>query len=404
MPDTQPAVMDAPALLAAPRLTPAITLAMATAAGFAAANVWYNQPMLGVIAADLHASSRQVALIPTATQIGFATGIMFLLPLGDRMDRRTLILRQLVWLTLALLAAAAAPGPVLLILASAAIGTGACIAQQIIPFAAELAPPERRGRVVGMVMSGLLTGILMGRVLSGAVAHHFGWRAMFLLAAVLAVLMGAMLAWMLPRSRPSVSSSYRGLLFSLVSLARAHRGLRRATLVQAGLFGGFSAFWSVLALKLQAPPLSLGSDVAGLFGILGAAGVTIATVAGRLSDRHGPRGVIGAGIGLTAVGFVVLAVWTTLPGLIAGLILIDLGVQGAQIANQSVIYALQPDARGRLNTVFMVGMFIGGAIGSGVAGFGWVAAGWPAVCAVGFALSMVSLAAHLIGYRGRYRA
>jgi predicted MFS family arabinose efflux permease len=394
MPDARPSLPLA--TTDRPRLTPGITLAMATAAGFAAANVWYNQPMLGVIAAGLHAPTHLIALVPTATQIGFAIGILFLLPLGDRMDRRTLILRQLIWLTVALLAAAAAPGPATLIAASSAIGAGASIGQQIIPFAAELAPPERRGRVVGMVMSGLLSGILLGRVLSGAVAEHFGWRAMFLLAAGLAVLMGGLMAWTLPRSRPSAGGSYGRLLFSLVDLIRAHRGLRRATLIQGGLFGGFSAFWSFLALELAAPPLSLGSGVAGLFGVLGAAGVAVATLAGRLSDRHGPRGVIGAGIALTATGFVVLAAWPTLAGIIAGLMLVDVGVQAAQVANQSVIYALQPDARGRLNTVFMTGMFIGGALGSGAAGIGWAKAGWTAVCAVGFALAMLALAVHTI--------
>ncbi len=394
MPDTQPAVQAAP-----PPLTARLTLAMATAAGFAAANVWYNQPMLGVIARDLAAPTQLVALIPTATQVGFATGIVLLLPLGDRMDRRTLLLRQLVWLTLALLAAAVAPGPLTLIAASAAIGAGACIAQQIVAFVADLAPAQSRGQAVGTVMSGLLSGILLGRLLSGVVAQHAGWRAMFFAAAALALLMGALLGWMLPRSRPKVRGSYSGLLFSLVELVRAHRALRRATLTQAGLFGGFSAFWSLLALKLQAPPLELGSEVAGLFGVLGAAGVMVATFAGRLSDRHGPRGVIGVGIALTAASFVVMALWPGLPGLIAGLVLLDLGVQSAQVANQSVIYALQPDARGRLNTVFMTGMFAGGAVGSGAAGLGWTLAGWPAVCGVGFLLALGSLAAHLPGGR-----
>jgi len=386
----------APPLQAAPRLTPRVTLAMAVAAGCAAANVWYNQPMLGVIAADLGVSSRAVALIPTATQIGFAGGIVLLLPLGDRMDRRTLILRQLVFLTCALLAAALAPSIGALIAASAAVGMGACIAQQIIPFAAELAPPQARGRAVGTVMSGLLLGILLGRVLSGAVARHFGWRAMFFLAAGIAVLMGVMLRLLLPRSRPQIRASYRLLLASLLDLIRTQPALRRATLIQAGMFGGFAAFWSVLALRLQAPPLSLGSDVAGLFGIVGAAGVMVATLAGRLADRYGPRGVISAGIALSGASFVVLTLWPGIPGLIAGLILLDLGVQGTQIANQSIIYALQPEARGRLNTVFMTGMFIGGAIGSGCAGVGWTLAGWPAVCGIGLALALGSLVAHLL--------
>jgi predicted MFS family arabinose efflux permease len=398
MPDTQPALLPSPDI-DTHRLTPGLILAMATAAGFAAANVWYNQPMLGVIATDLRAPTHLIALIPTATQIGFATGIMLLVPLGDRMDRRTLILRQLAWLTFALLAAALSPGPLALIVASAGIGAGACIAQQIIPFAAELAPPARRGRVVGMVMSGLLTGILLGRVLSGAVAEHFGWRAMFFLAAGLAVLMGVLLRLMLPRSRPSVSGSYGNLLLSLLDLARRHRALRRATLIQAGLFGGFSAFWSFLALKLAAPPLNLGSDVAGLFGVLGAAGVAVATLAGRIADRHGPRWVIGGGAAMVAAGFVVLAVWPNLPGIIVGLMLVDVGAQAAQIGNQTVIYALQPDARGRLNTVFMTVIFIGGALGSGAAGLGWVRAGWTAVCGVGFVFALGALAVHAISAR-----
>jgi predicted MFS family arabinose efflux permease len=391
----------APDRIAAPPpvLTPRVTLVLAVAAGCAAANVWYNQPMLGVIGADLGVSSRAVALIPTATQIGFAAGILLLVPLGDRMDRRTLILRQFVWLTFSLLGAALAPGAAALIVASAAIGVGACIGQQVIPFAAELAAPGARGRTVGTVMSGLLLGILLSRVLSGAVARHAGWRAMFFLAAGIAVLVAIMLAATLPRSRPQVTSSYKGLLVSLLALIRAHPKLRRATLVQAGLFGGFSAFWSVLALELAPPPLALGSDVAGLFGIVGAAGVAAASVAGRLSDRHGPRRVVGAGIALVAASFVVFALWPTLSGLLAGLVLLDLGLQAATIANQSIIYALQPEARGRLNTVFMTGMFIGGAIGSGAAGFGWTAAGWPAVCAVGMALALGALAAHLLPAR-----
>ena len=385
---------DAPAGLA-----PRVLAAMAVAAGVVAANVWYNQPMLGLIARDLHASSGQVAMIPTATQIGFGIGILLLLPLGDRMDRRRLILRQFAGLTLALVAASLAPGATALILASVVVGASGCIAQQIVPFAAELAAPALRGRAVGTVMSGLFTGILLGRVLSGSVAEHFGWRAMFGVAAVLAVLVGAMLAAVLPHSRPSVSTSYGRLLWSVVELARRHAPLRRASLTQAGLFGSFSAFWSVLALKLQAPPLSLGSDVAGLFGVLGAAGIVAASVAGRLADRHGARIVVGGGIVVAAACWPVFAFVPGLAGLIGGLILLDLGVQAAQIGNQTVIYALAPDARGRVNTMFMTIMFVGGALGSAAAGAAWLLAGWRAVCAVGLAFAAGSLLVHARGGR-----
>ena len=379
----------------APVLTPALTLAMAVASGFSAANVWYNQPMIGLIARDLPAPAQLAALIPTATQAGFACGIFLLLPLGDRMDRRALILRQVAALVVALLSAALAPGIASLLASALAIGATACIAQQIVAFAADIARPERRGQAVGTVMSGVLSGILMGRLVSGVVAEHFGWRAMFFIAAGLACFMGALLAWMLPRTTPKVGGSYGSLLYSLAALARRYAKLRRATLIQAGLFGGFAAFWSLLALRLQEPDLALGSGVAGLFGVLGAAGVLVATLAGRLSDRHGPRGVIGAGIVLMAVGYVALYALPGVAGLIIGVLLLDIGMQAAQVANQSIIYALQPDARGRLNTVFMGGMFIGGALGSGLAGLAWTVAGWPAVCAVGFILACSSMALHL---------
>ena len=349
-------------------LTPRLTLALALAAGIAAANVWFNQPMLGSIAASLHAPTQQVAVLPTATQLGFASGILLLVPLGYRVSRRRLILAQFWALALAALAAALAPGVATLTLASVAVGLAASVTQQIVPFAAELAAPGARARAVGAVMSGLLAGVLLGRVFSGVLAEHFGWRATFGAAAALGVLVALGLAALLPHSRPSVRLSYGALLLSVVELFSRLAPLRRASVVQAGLFGAMSAFWSVLVWKLQA---------------------------GRLADRFGARGVIGAGCVLGATGFVVFAVWSGLGGLIVGLILLDLGVQAALVGNQAVIYALAPEARGRINTAFMTVMFAGGAIGSAAAGYGWVLAGWPAVCAVGLALTAFSLVFNL---------
>jgi predicted MFS family arabinose efflux permease len=384
-------------------LTPRLTLALALAAGFAAANVWFNQPMLGVIASSLGARAEQVAALPTATQIGFAAGILLLVPLGDAVSRRTLILAQLAGLTLAALAAALAPGVATLTLASAGVGMAASVAQQIVPFAAELAAPSVRARAVGTVMSGLLGGILLGRVFSGALAEHFGWRATFGVAAGLGVGVALVLAALLPHSRPATRLSYGALLFSVADLFGRLPALRRASVVQAGLFGAMSAFWSVLVWRLQAPPLRLGSDVAGLFGVLGAAGVMAASLAGRIADRVGPLGVIGAGCLLAAAGYAVFALWPGLGGLILGLVLLDLGVQAAIVGNQAVIYALAPEARGRVNTAFMTVMFAGGAIGSAAAGYGWVLAGWPAVCGVGLALTGLALAVHLSAGRGKRR-
>jgi predicted MFS family arabinose efflux permease len=394
-------MQDAVILPGAPSLTltPRLTLALAIAAGIAAANVWFNQPMLGSIATSLRAPIQQVAVLPTATQIGFASGILLLVPLGDRISRRRLILAQFWALALAAMAAAFAPGVATLTLASVAVGLAASVTQQIVPFAAELAAPGARARAVGTVMSGLLAGVLLGRVFSGVLAEHFGWRATFGVAAALGVLVALGLAALLPHSRPSVRLSYGALLLSVVELFSRLAPLRRASVVQAGLFGAMSAFWSVLVWKLQAPPLRLGADIAGLFGVLGAAGVMAASLAGRFADRFGARGVIGAGCVLSAAGFVVFALWSGLGGLIVGLILLDLGVQAAIVGNQVVIYALAPEARGRINTAFMTVMFSGGAFGSAAAGYGWVLAGWPAVCAVGLALTAFSLVFHLAAAR-----
>jgi predicted MFS family arabinose efflux permease len=382
-------------------MTPLVTLAMAVSAGAAAANVWYNAPMLGAIAAGFAVSDRAVSLIPMATQLGFAAGIVLLVPLGDRMDRRRLILGQLAALTVALVAAAVAPGLVWLVAASFLIGACASTAQQIVPFAAELAPADARGHVVGVVMSGLLTGILLARVLSGVVAEHFGWAAMFWLGGGMCVLVAAILATVLPRSVPTVSASYAHLVASLATLVRAYRPLRRATLIQACLFGAFTAFWSVLALLLQGPGYRLGPTAAGLFGLVGAGGILAAPLAGRITDRRGPRGVIGLGILLVAVAVGLFLVWPGLAGLVVGVVLMDSGVQASLVANQAIIFALQPAARGRLNTVFMTGMFLGGAAGSAGGGLAWSLGRWPAVC--GFCLGLSVLAFGLHCFRGPAR-
>ncbi|MBN9531360.1 MAG: MFS transporter [Alphaproteobacteria bacterium] len=384
------------------RATPAmgrgLTFAMALACGAAAANIYYNQPMLGVIEREF-AGSPTVGMIPTATQLGYAAGLLFLVPLGDLMDRRRLIVVQFAVLALALVAAAVAPTPAILVAASALVGITSTVAQQIVPFAASLATPERRGSVIGTVMGGLFCGILLSRTIAGFVATHAGWREMFLIAVPVSLAFAALMAVTLPRSAPHARIAYHRAMVSLAHLWRDEPVLRQAAIKQAALFAAFSVFWTILALHLQEPAYNLGADVAGLFGVLGTVGVFAAPISGRLADRYGARVVVLCGALLALAAWIVFGSWGSVLGMVVGVVLLDLGVQGSLISNQHTVYALRPEARSRLNTIFMTAMFLGGSAGSAGATLAWNTAGWPAVVAYGIALAALAVVIDLIGWR-----
>jgi predicted MFS family arabinose efflux permease len=374
-----------------PAIGHATTLVMAVACGVAVATVYCNQPMLGVMEAAFPGRASVTGLVPMATQLGFAVGLLLLVPLGDRIERRRLILIQLTLLAFSLAAAALAPDAWALVAISALVGITASVAQQIVPFAAELAEPSRRGATIGTVMSGLLCGMLLGRVVAGAVAEHYGWRAMYWLGLLLVTATGCLLAATLPRSHAKTQAAYGDLLKSLVTLWRDEPDLRRATTIQGCLFGSFIAFWTILALQLDVR-YRLGAETAGLFGIVGVVGILFAPIAGRIADRKGPHAVIGLGGLIITASWIIFESWGAVAGLIVGVILLDFGEQGALVSNQYVIYALNPEARNRLNTIFMAGMFVGGAIGSAGASLAWDESGWSTVCFLGAALAAIALA------------
>ncbi|OBU85363.1 MFS transporter [Chromobacterium subtsugae] len=376
----------------------ALTFLLAAGAGLSVASLYYSQPMLGILAADIGAGSREIGLVPTLTQLGYALGILLLAPLGDRHDRRAIILAKAALLVLALLACSMAPSLPWLLAASLAIGLTATLAQDIVPAAATLAHEQRRGKVVGTVMTGLLMGILLSRVVSGVVAGHWGWRSMFMLAAGGVALIGVS-AWLwLPKFAPTTALPYRQLLASLWALLRRHASLRQAALAQGLLSMGFSAFWSTLAVMLHAAPFHLGSAAAGAFGLAGAAGALAAPMAGHLADRRGPAVVARLGAGLSALSFAAMCLMPLLDPVAQlwllglGTVGFDLGVQASLIAHQTIVYGIDPGARSRLNAVLFVSVFIGMA-GGAVCGSMLLAQwGWLAVTTLAALLALASLA------------
>lgn len=374
-------------------------LLLATAAGLAVAALYYSQPILGELGADMGASAKSVGWVTTLNQLGYALGILLLAPLGDRYDRRSIIVIKAAALSMALLAAAIAPSLGLLLAASLAVGILSTMAQDIVPAAATLAPEAERGKAVGKVMTGLLLGILLSRVVSGFVAANFGWRTMFVLAAISIAFVGVA-AWRgLPSFAPTTRLPYRALLATLGHLWQRHGTLRRAALAQALLSVSFSAFWSTLAVMLHKAPFHLGSAAAGAFGLAGAAGALAAPLAGRMADQHGPERVTRVGTALAVVFFSAMGLAPLLSAN-GQLVLIavcavgfDMGVQATLISHQTIVYGIEPAARSRLNAVFFVGMFLGMAAGAALGSQALAAFGWPGVVVLA---SVFSVAAFLV--------
>lgn len=370
---------------------------MSIACTLSIANLYYVQPLLAQIAQGFRLSVNQIGGVATLMQLGFASGLLLVVPLGDRYHQRTLIVSMLALVTLALIAVALAPTVTVLAMAGFVLGFATVVPQIIVPLAASLAAPSERGQVVGTVMSGLLIGLLLARTVSGVIGAYLGWRTVYWGAAALMILLAFVLRRFLPKEQLHSSMSYGQLLRSLGSLMRTEAVLREASLFYALSFGAFSAFWVTLTFFLQTPPYHYGSAVAGLFGLVGVVGASSASIVGRLADRFPIRSATGIALLIVLLSFVCM--WLAgywLWGLILGVILLDLGTQAAHVSNQTRIYSLNPAARNRLNTVYMVTGFIGGALGSFLGTWGWSVAGWNGVCCVGSLLLVAALIVYVI--------
>jgi len=365
-------------------LTKRLVLLMSITCGLAVANLYYNQPLLADMGRTFHANSRQVGNISMFTQIGYAIGMFLFVPLGDMRERRQLITILLVAVTVSLVGVAVAQNLPWIYMASLAVGITTVVPQVIIPLAAQMAEPLQRGKVIGSVMSGLLFGILLARTVSGFIGGSFGWRTMYCIAAVLMLALAVILRSFLPKSYPEATLTYRQVLKSLGMLIKTQPTLREASLVGALLFGSFSVFWTSLAFYLEGNPYYFGSQVTGLFGLVGVVGAAAAPFVGRLADRFSPKFMVGLFIFITFLSYLFFGfLGSTIWGLVIGVILLDLGVQGAQVSNQTRIYSLVPEARSRINTVFMVTYFLGGSLGSSLGSYAWSMWKWQGVCTAG---------------------
>lgn len=375
-------------------------LIMAVCTGLIVANIYYNQPLLVLISRSFGIPGSEGGRIAFLTQAGYALGLLFFVPLGDKVERRG----QIVWMAAAAVAslvlAAASPNLLCLEIASVLIGATSVIPQLILPLAAHLAAPSRTGKVIGSVMSGLLIGILLSRTLSGFVGAWLGWRGMFWVAAGISLCLMAIMRFTFPVSRPGFTGSYASLMRSLLTLVREQPLLREAAGISALAFATFGLFWTTMVLHLSGAPFHFNSGLIGLFGLAAAAGALAAPLVGGSADKRNPRIPIGYGLGLLFLSFVLLYVWANLvTGIVAGIVLLDLAMQCIHISNQSRIYALIPAARNRLNTVYMTVSFIGTSLGSAIGLFAWDKGGWAGVCLTGALLTAGAFVIYALTFR-----
>ncbi|WP_313375940.1 MFS transporter [Chishuiella sp.] len=380
-----------------PKLTPIILWIMIIGSGLVVANNYYNQPLLSLISKEFKVPESKVSAIAMLTQIGYAFGLLFIIPLGDLLKRKKLILFDFIFIILSLLGMYFSPSIIWLFPLSFLIGFTSVVPQIFVPMASELAEPAKKPQAIGMVMSGLLVGILLSRVLSGFIGEFLGWRAVYLIGAVIMFILWILIYIFLPEIQPNYKGSYLGLMKSITQLIKNEPLLRLASFRGATGFAAFSAFWTTLVFHLEQAPFHAGSGIAGAFGVIGAVGALAAALVGKVNKYLSINRIIFYAI------IIMLFAWGffyqfgfTYWGLIIGVILIDLGLQSMHVCNQTQIFALNPTATNRLNTVYMTSYFIGGSLGTYIAANAWGKYQWNGVVAVGICFTLLCFISHAI--------
>lgn len=380
-----------------PILTKLLILVMSIACGLTVANLYYIQPLLGDIAKTFHVDQLSIGFAATLTQIGYAIGMIFILPLGDIKEKRNLIVIMLLFSVISLMSMFFSSNIYILTISSFAVGFTSIIPQLIIPLAAQLSNPQQRGQTIGTIMSGLLIGILLSRTVSGILGSYLGWRIVYLIAAIMMFALMLILRKLIPLCNPISDIKYSELLKSMIHLIKTEPILRESSLNGALMFSAFSAFWTSLIFLLESSHYNMGAEAAGLLGLVGVSGALAAPLVGKVADKRGSRFAIGICIVVVIVSYLLFflfgfKIW----GLVLGVILLDLGVQSCNVSNQARVHSLNEETRNRLNTIYMVSFFLGGAFGSFLGSYSYSHFGWYGVCTFGIITQILALIIHKV--------
>lgn len=381
-------------------LTKSLILLMAIACGVCVANLYYVQPLESQIVHTFNISQNLGGLAATVTQVGYALGLLFLVPLGDMSERKSLILRMLGLIIIFLIFTSFSPNYPLMLISMFIVGLTTIVPQIILPYAAHLAPVGEQGKIIGYIMSGLLIGILLSRTFSGILGSIFNWRIVYILAALLIAILFVFISKFFPKEEPTEKIFYTKILKSIPELVKNQPTLRESALNGFFLFGSFSIFWTSLIFLLETPIYNMGTKQAGLFGLLGIAGILIAPLVGKICDKKSPKFAVGIATVLSTVAYICFFIFGyNLYGLILGVIILDLGTQCGQVSNQARVQNLGDKTRSRNNTIFMFSYFVGGASGSFLGTLCWQYFGWYGVCTIGLIFQILALITHFVIYR-----